>query len=580
MAVRGKNKKPLVVNEGNVDSKDNVPLMEMMSNFVQALGNSGNETQMDPLLRDMGHLFISSMMSFNNILKRHAGEDVKGVAPLLPTSQEKAVSDVEQPKIVKVHSRKKRGTRTTNVPPEPKAEQSRCKKLEQPQGANGVATMKNSNAKLSKAGKSAPDFENAPTPKLDLNCENAQSVNLDIYKFVERCTIGRCGNGGAPLGITKLDTQMACESEFVSEEFKRDDAVEGFLKAAFDGNLQNLQSFTVDVNYTDGVGRMALHYACAAGSLECVEHLLSMGANVNVADKKGWAPLHICTVRNLVEIAKMLIEAGADINAPLKHRCAPSRLVDVYSPCIHFAAMKSSAEMTLLLMSNGADINHKDSAGMTPLHYAAFRPNSGYIDFLANHGADFKALDSNGRCVFHSVALSGCMDVAQALVKYTEYQNLQDIWSLTPLNLAQIRQHEQLCTYFTEELKEDEKEVEDINTVLSSTIAVALQEPKVDQIHRCVSRIGPQITKIIFDMTMQIERNGGIRTCDNRRRRTSGGIFFTFLKELYHKGVITKEDYTYIRAAENEKRCAKATERRNALRSKLPHMGTSSRNVT
>lgn len=434
------------------------------------------------------------------------------------------------------------------------------------------------------------DFNNAPTPNntdqpngmnyLDGIMSPEKQLNFSIYQFVDSCTNAPGAAGKGSQGLEKLEwlntkpVVPATETEPGPQDATcRVTTVivspAELLKAAFMGDVELLKlQDSVEVNHVDEVGRSALHYASAAGSVKCVEHLLKRGINVNLADRKGWTAIHIAVSKNFTEVAKLLIDAKADIFALLKHKCAPARLSDVYSSTIHFAAIKGNIEITKMLLEQGATVNIPDSANMTPLHYAAFRNNPDYVKYLLDNGAKCDIKDVNGRTPFHAAALSGMVTNVKLMVQHHAFINDEDVWSLTPYKLAELRNHKPFVTYLKEKLGITEEEDDDINRVIASTIAVALQEPNANQIYRCVTRIGAELCKTVFDLTMQIERNGGVLTADGSRRRTSGGIFFTCLRELYLNNIISKDDYNYIRAAENEKRIAKANERRSKLRSK------------
>ncbi|ORM41091.1 26S proteasome non-ATPase regulatory subunit 10 [Babesia sp. Xinjiang] len=444
-----------------------------------------------------------------------------------------------------------------------------------------------------------PDFSTATTPNNVLEAEEMaylgglasaeEQLNFSIYRFVDSCTNVSINDGNEVASVDKLGEWLGTHSERIERIADKrapaeiaDDVPHSpgvvlgspieLLRAAFMGDLELLKSQkNVDVNHVDEVGRSALHYASAAGAEKCVEYLLASGVNVNLADKKGWTAIHIAVSKNYADVARVLIDGGADIFALLKHKCAPARLMDVYSPAIHFAAIKGNIEITELLLAQGATVNDVDSANMTPLHYAAFRPNTDYVRFLLEKGAVVDVRDVNGRSPFHASALSGMVENARLMVEKHPFLNEEDVWSLTPYKLAELRNHSDFCKYLKETLHIFEEDVDDINRVLASTIAVALQEPNADQIYRCVTRIGPELSKTVFDLTMQIERNGGVLTADGSRKRTSGGIFFTCLRELYLNDIISKDDYNYIRAAENEKRIAKAKERRNKLKALFTH---------
>ena len=172
------------------------------------------------------------------------------------------------------------------------------------------------------------------------------------------------------------------------------DAGERLLKAAFDGELQDLTdclSSGVDIASVDvhgyfsstllrltRLGATALHIACLYGHLPCVQHLISAGAQVNCEDDDGSTPLHKASFSGQVECAKYLLEeAAADVNYRDSKHATP----------LHIAAFKGQMETALLLIEHGADINAVDSHDVTPVHHTCFQGHVEFTKALIDRGA-------------------------------------------------------------------------------------------------------------------------------------------------------------------------------------------------
>ena len=106
------------------------------------------------------------------------------------------------------------------------------------------------------------------------------------------------------------------------------------------------------------IQRDKLHSACILGDLALVKRLLSEGADVNFADGEGWSALHYAAAKGRAEVARILIDAGADLKAqsskvgrtPLHLACDEERGFDV----------------ALMLIEAGADMNAMNRFGLTP----------------------------------------------------------------------------------------------------------------------------------------------------------------------------------------------------------------------
>ncbi|KAL1921924.1 uncharacterized protein VTP21DRAFT_10566 [Calcarisporiella thermophila] len=87
------------------------------------------------------------------------------------------------------------------------------------------------------------------------------------------------------------------------------------------------QPGSYDINFQDGAGNTALHYACQFGSQACVEILLDQeNINLNIQNRlEGDTPLHKAVAFTddpdvAYEIVQMLIDAGADLNILNRNR--------------------------------------------------------------------------------------------------------------------------------------------------------------------------------------------------------------------------------------------------------------------
>ena len=108
-------------------------------------------------------------------------------------------------------------------------------------------------------------------------------------------------------------------------------------------------------------GRTLLHLAAGAGCVQVVEKLISAGADPNALDAGGHSPLYRASSCGRAEpTVRALIAAGARVNA-----CGATR-----STALHQAARFGNVRVAAALLEQGADVNAKDSRGLTPLNRA------------------------------------------------------------------------------------------------------------------------------------------------------------------------------------------------------------------
>jgi hypothetical protein len=113
-------------------------------------------------------------------------------------------------------------------------------------------------------------------------------------------------------------------------------------------------------------------------STDLVQFLLWKGANVSAKDYCGMTPLFktMCA-----PTTKLLISAGADVNALANNLSSP----------LHSAASHEHLDALEVLLDHGANINHKNISGETPLLYAIVRQKWKCVPLLINSGADMYA---------------------------------------------------------------------------------------------------------------------------------------------------------------------------------------------
>lgn len=129
---------------------------------------------------------------------------------------------------------------------------------------------------------------------------------------------------------------------------------------------------------------------------EAATTLIALGADVNY--KVGqWTPL-IRAVGRDTRIVKSLIEAGANVNyadpvfgySPLSYvaQNRPETFEQLAKKGSYVGPFPNSVETVRLLVKAGADVNHKDRTGMTPLRGAVLFDNIDIVQVLLQAGAD------------------------------------------------------------------------------------------------------------------------------------------------------------------------------------------------
>ena len=172
----------------------------------------------------------------------------------------------------------------------------------------------------------------------------------------------------------------------------------------------------------------ALFEAASFCSVNCVEYLLHVGANCNCYSYHDdeflswctpiiaacYAP--ICKRGGPIEVTQtvnMLMKCGSDINKE-------NHMKDT---ALHWASAAGLADVIKMFVCNGADVNHCNSVGKTPLMSLAekYKDNCQYdavVDILIRHGADLELIDSTGWTAMHYAIQHSALRLVQLLLTY------------------------------------------------------------------------------------------------------------------------------------------------------------------
>lgn len=190
------------------------------------------------------------------------------------------------------------------------------------------------------------------------------------------------------------------------------DRASGINKAAEDGDIKKLKKY-LDKR-PDYVNRLSKYYGESPLNIAvdyyqegAVEFLIARGADVNLLSREKRTPLHhtslsscnyysigayycdikkeLATKNPALSCAKILVENGADVDAR-----------DSFGmTALHLAAICGNTDLVKYLVEKNASIDVKDNEGSTPLYYAKYSQficvsayeNKEMIDFLVKKGA-------------------------------------------------------------------------------------------------------------------------------------------------------------------------------------------------
>jgi ankyrin repeat protein len=143
-----------------------------------------------------------------------------------------------------------------------------------------------------------------------------------------------------------------------------------------------------------------IHDAIRKGDLATVQALLKDNPELaNSKDRSGRTALQWAAVFGFKEISQVLLGYKADINARDSAGMTP----------LHYK------DEVQLLLDNKADVNAGDITGATPLQYATGYNRKDIVELLLAYKADVNARDKAGRTSFYVAKAGGYKDIEELL---------------------------------------------------------------------------------------------------------------------------------------------------------------------
>ena len=170
-----------------------------------------------------------------------------------------------------------------------------------------------------------------------------------------------------------------------------------------------------------------LYEAVDGGDTDTTRELLALGADPNHALWDGFhddAVIHVSARAGYLDILKMLLEKHCDVN----------KNNGFQRTALHVTAQRGHAKTLELLLQHGADVNTPDILGRTPLLWAC--KNARLTARLIEAGADVNHRDTFGVSTLADAASIGNTDTARELLRAGARVNATDLNGCTALMMA------------------------------------------------------------------------------------------------------------------------------------------------
>lgn len=249
-----------------------------------------------------------------------------------------------------------------------------------------------------------------------------ESVSLLLKAGAQDTKVDGTMGNLSPLMLSSLLNHVSLTRIFCSS--KQKDGLSGqFYAAAFEPDLIiPFYQAGFLVTATDQMGRIPLHYACAAA----VGLLLSLGASPYAADREGNRPIHLAAGNNessLAEFIKLKLDLeikDGKKKTPIFHaieeknwknfmslfeRVDRNAVTELGETLLHYAIKMKNEAVSQFLIKQRLFLHTLTAAQQTPLHYAVlYFPE--LIPVLVEAGANIFARDGQGMQLIHIATLS------------------------------------------------------------------------------------------------------------------------------------------------------------------------------
>lgn len=182
-----------------------------------------------------------------------------------------------------------------------------------------------------------------------------------------------------------------------------------------------------NVDDADDEGFAPIHSAAEHGKLDAARALRSLGANLNAATLSGVTPLILAARKGDLEFCSFLLEGDAPASTAPKE--------DDGSDALNEAARCGQTAICRLLVAQGAELETRDLAGMTPLMRSCDRGKKETALYLAEAGASVNARNpkSGATPLLLAAAQKDDASLIEGLIEKGAKVEMADNKGLTPL---------------------------------------------------------------------------------------------------------------------------------------------------
>ncbi|GIY98730.1 hypothetical protein CEXT_99921 [Caerostris extrusa] len=258
--------------------------------------------------------------------------------------------------------------------------------------------------------------------------------SIEVVRYLvcrEDCSIDILDNTFCFCG--KADILLSGRACYTSAD---DNGATALHYAAFNNHAKTVEVFLsrnyVSVDVEDSQGQNALIWAAAQNSKDVVNIMATNGVNLLHADKNGTTALHAAALQGHEATTEMLLNLLVPID--VKDKCGMTPLLRA----CEFGRSKTA----LLLMNQGANIYEKDAKDRSSLHWCALGGHAYLCQLLILKKVECDDQDVFGMTPLHYACMkNGYLNCVSVLLESKAQVNLVDMEGKTPLHHAILSDH-------------------------------------------------------------------------------------------------------------------------------------------
>ena len=206
----------------------------------------------------------------------------------------------------------------------------------------------------------------------------------------------------------------------------------GILNLSLEAEVRK-PHYREQINVCDSYGRSPFSWAIDKGDDEAARILLQNGADINLADNRNKPPLQSALSREPINqrCVELLLRGDADLHrkssfgwqaihfasrnptglkaveALLAAGVSVDSELDLGSTALSTATVRDNHEIADFLLQKGANLNHADCEGVTPIVDALGNKAYKCLELFLARGAHYRMANKVGRTLFHHIAQFG-----------------------------------------------------------------------------------------------------------------------------------------------------------------------------